>query len=138
MIHGGTFEDFGMLASVFVLLVTVVIFLNQAQFQIELSLLESEIQYLENSIDKFYLPLLNLLSCSGNGFGDLIKLEEINSYRYLAKQRMLSQFDDFYNECNETKRLHIGMSDGLLVTVKQDIDSINRSLTEMYRKFSKD
>lgn len=101
---------------------------SQALNAVRLSLLENEIHFFEISIDKFYLPLLNLLSGRDGEAVDLAKLNEINCHRYLAKPCILKQFNAFYKECNETKKLPDSMSDVLLKTVNDDIDSINREL----------
>jgi hypothetical protein len=110
---------------------------SQTLNAVKLSLLESEIHCFEISIDKFYLPLLNLLSGRDGEAVDLAKLNEINCHRYLAKPCILKQFNAFYKECNETKKLPDSMSDVLLITVNDDIDSINSELMSEYRKFMK-
>jgi hypothetical protein len=121
--------------SLIVLIITVIFNADQTRVAINLSLLESERQHLENSIDKFYLPLLNLLSFPSGDVVDFVKLNEINCHRYLAKKCVLSYYKPFYDECIETKHLPESTSHMFLKMVNAEIDALNDELLKSIVKF---
>ena len=123
----------GLFVSLITITITVSIYFYQANSSFEISILESKIQHCEKSIDKFYLPLLTLLSSQIDGVINFSKLEELKGYRYLARNEVLSRFDVFYTEYVKTKKLPIDMYNDFLDTVKCDIASKNRELIEFYK-----
>jgi hypothetical protein len=140
----------GIMLSFLILIMTFYISADQQKIAIKLSLLESQLenernkknhhererQRFEASIDKFYLPLFNLLSCHEGEAANLIKLNEINCHRHLAKDSVFSQFVVFRKAYLKTKQFPVEKSEELLNTVNHDLNSINCELIRIYSEIS--
>jgi hypothetical protein len=107
---------------------------KQDHTAVKLSVLESEIQNYEKSLDKFYLPLMALIQSQKDGIIEFSKLEQLKGYRYLAKPKMLNEFQGFLKEHAETKKTSVTKLNSLLDIAKHYIDSINDDLIEFYEK----
>lgn len=137
----------GIMLSFLILIMTFYISADQQNIAIKLSLLESQLedeknqhererQHFKTSIDKFYLPLLNLLSCHEDEAANLVKLNEINCHRYLAKKCVLCYYVPFYDEYVETEHLPESMSSVLLKMVNAEINALNDKLLKEYSEMS--